>query len=99
VLISIAIVPPLYAEADAALVATSLHALARRFERGEPVEAAVLHDLRPLVQAYPRAVAALAADFRVECIRALALYDHDRGRPSRLSVAQRFCLVGDCDML
>lgn len=66
VLLTVAIVPPLYAEADATMVAIGLHALARRFERGEPAEAAVLRDLFPLVQAYPRAVEALAADFPVE---------------------------------
>jgi hypothetical protein len=64
--ISIERLPPIFSESEEGLVIAGLHSLARRFERGERTEESMLRDLFPLVKAYPKAAAALAADFPVE---------------------------------
>lgn len=60
----IVIAPPHYHEQVVPMAAIGLHAVARRFQRGEPNDAAVIADINPLGLSYPDCVRS-AGEFRV----------------------------------
>jgi hypothetical protein len=64
VLSVIALAPPRFVERSMMMAAVGLHAIARRFERGDRDEIAVVNDFVSLGRAYPE-VARIAGEFRV----------------------------------